>query len=48
MEKTNKQINLYASDANTKPRFAVRNLNGGIRLNVIMDSGTAHVELVEY
>jgi len=48
MDMTNKMINVYDSDAGTKPRFTLRLVNGDVRLNIIMDSGTSHVGLVSY
>ena len=48
MDKNNKMVNVYDSDAGTKPRFTLRLVNGYVRLNMIMDSGTSHVDLIQY
>ena len=48
MDKNNKMVNVSDSDAGTKPRFTLRHVNGYVRLNMIMDSGTSHVDLIQY
>lgn len=48
MDKNNKMVNVYDSDAGTKPNFTLRRDNEYIWLNMLMDSGTSHVNLIQY